>query len=111
MEKIINIDGRQVKLISNGALPLRYKMQFNRDAFQDIVKLTKVKVEGEETLDISQLDLEVFYNFVWVLAKTGDPSIPPLLDWLEAFDNFPIIEIIPEIMDMITSNLQTSKKK
>ena len=39
MEKILTIDGRQVKFKSTGAFLLRYKAQFGRDALQDILKL------------------------------------------------------------------------
>lgn len=109
MEKIIKIDGKEIKLKSNAALPLKYKFQFHREAFQDLGKLNNVMGKNEN--DITQLELEVFYNFLWILAKTAEPSIPPLLEWLETYDSLPIMDIIPEIIDMIMSNLTTIKKK
>lgn len=112
MEKIISIDGRDIKLKATGALLLRYKAQFKRDALQDIVKLTNVlDEETGEIKDISHLDLDVFYNLIWTLAKTGNPDIAPLENWLDTFDDFPIIELIPTVMDMVGSCLQTTKKK
>ena len=78
MEKILNIDGRQVKFKSTGAFLLRYKAQFGRDALQDILKLdTAIDRNSKKILNLEALDLEVFYNLVWTLAKTADPTILP----------------------------------
>lgn len=115
MEKILTIDGRQVKFKSTGAFLLKYKAQFGRDALQDIFKLLNaVNIETHEIKDISALDLEVFYNLVWTLAKTADHSLPPPMEWLDTFSEFPLVDIIPEVLDMILSCLQStavSKKK
>ena len=114
MEKILIIDGRQVKFKSTGAFLLRYKAQFGRDALQDILKLQGAIDNKNQIKNIDALDLEVFYNLVWTLAKTADPSIPPPLEWLDEFSEFPLMDIIPEIVDMIFSCLTStveSKKK
>jgi len=114
MEKILTIDGRQVKFKSTGAFLLRYKAQFGRDALQDILKLQGAIDNKNQIKNIGALDLEVFYNLVWTLAKTADPSIPPPLEWLDEFSEFPLMDIIPEIVDMIFSCLTStveSKKK
>jgi hypothetical protein len=114
MEKILTIDGRQVKFKSTGAYLLRYKAQFGRDALQDIFRLQSVIDSKGQIKNIDTLDLEVFYNLIWTLAKTADPSIPPPLEWLDEFSEFPLAEIVPEITDMIFSSLGTTvepKKK
>lgn len=115
MEKILTIDGRQVKFKSTGAFLLRYKAQFGRDALQDILKLQGAIDNKNQIKNIDALDLEVFYNLVWTLAKTADPSIPPPLEWLDEFSEFPLMDIIPEIVDMIfsclTSTVESKKKK
>ena len=114
MEKVLTIDGRQVKFKSTGAFLLRYKAQFGRDALQDIFKLQNAIDNKGKIKDVSALDLEIIYNLVWVLAKTADPTIPPPLDWLDTFSEFPLSEIVPEVTDMIFSSLGStveSKKK
>lgn len=115
MEKILNIDGRNVKLKSTGAYLLRYKAQFKRDAIQDIFKLANaINEETGEIINIAALDLEVFFNLIWVLAKTADPSIDPPMEWLDTFSEFPLEEIIPEVTDLIFSCIKSSvpgKKK
>ncbi|HHV63824.1 MAG TPA: hypothetical protein GXX46_01915 [Peptococcaceae bacterium] len=110
MEKILTIDGRQVPFKSTGAFLLRYKAQFGRDALQDIYKLQEAIGENNEVKDLSALDLEVFYNLVWTLAKTADPTIPPPMEWLDSFSEFPLMDILPELMNMMFSSLGATAK-
>lgn len=114
MEKILTIDGRQVKFKSTGAFLLRYKAQFGRDALQDIFRLQGAVDANGNIIDASAVDLEIIYDLVWTLAKTADPEIPPPLDWLDEFSEFPLMEIVPEIIEMIFSCLSSTvpfKKK
>ncbi len=119
MEKTIEIDGKKVKLKSTAGTPKRYKAQFRKDYFSELLKLSKLMAgnEGEEfdlaKIDYSELDyldFEVFYNFIWVLAKTADKNIGDPLDWLDEFDSMPLAEIFPEIIDLLESSISTKKK-
>lgn len=114
MEKIINIDGRDVKFKSTGATLLRYKAQFRRDALQDIFKLEEAFDKESNTIHIEHLDLEVFYNLIWILAKTANQDIKEPMDWLDEFSEFPLMDIIPQVMDLLMSTIKPTaqpKKK
>lgn len=122
MEKTLLIDGRQIRFKSTGAFLLRYKAQFNRDALKDLVKLepiikkmdiqgTKEEQEAAAIEVFDSLDLELFYNLVWVMAKVADPHIPEPLEWLDTFAEFPIMDIFQELQDVLTASIQVSKKK
>ena len=114
MEKVLTIDGRQVKFKSTGAFLLRYKAQFGRDALQDLFRLQSAVDSKGNIKDASALDLEVIYNLVWTLAKTADPNIPPPLEWLDEFSEFPLRDIVPKVIDMIFASMGTTvepKKK
>lgn len=114
MEKILNIDGRQVKFKSTGAFLLRYKAQFSRDALKDIFTLQGAIDENGNITNIDVLNLEVLYDLAWTLAKTADSTIEPPMEWLDTFSEFPLMDIMPEIADMIfgslTSTAQSKKK-
>lgn len=115
MEKTIEIDGKQVSLKSTGATPLRYKAQFRKDFFSEILKLGQLEKVNLEDKDIDyealgSLDFEVFYNIIWTMAKTADKSIPDPITWLDQFEQFPIMDILPQMQDMIFKNLTTKKK-
>lgn len=115
MEKTLTIDGKQIRFKSSGATPLRYKAQFGKDYFAELMKMNKLRDFNINSEDpnysaLEHMDLEVFYNICWVLAKTADKSIPEPLEWLDEFDEFPMFEILPELQDMIASSLQGKKK-
>lgn len=116
MEKTIIIDGKEIRFKTNGATPLRYKAQFGRDYFKEILKmaplqnLSKKKKEDVVAKDLEALDFEVFYNIAWIMAKTADSSIPEPITWLEQFDEFPMADVIPELQDMLLTSIQTTKK-
>lgn len=119
MEKTLTIDGKKVTFKSTAGTLRRYRNQFGRDFFADIVKMMPLMQLYESGIDtneldysiLKQLDFSVFENIMWALAKTADKSIPDPDEWFDSFDEFPIMEILPEIQDLITSSIQTVKKK
>jgi hypothetical protein len=115
LEKTIVIDGKKINFKTNGSTPLRYKAQFGKDYFKEIMKLAPLeKLIGKKTIkieDLDALDFEVFYNIAWIMAKTSDPTIPEPMEWLDGFDEFPIADIVPELQELMASSFQTSKKK
>lgn len=119
MEKTIEIDGKKVKLKSTAGTPKRYKAQFRHDYFSELLKLSKLMAgTNGKTFDLAEidyseleyLDFEVFYNFIWVLAKTADKNIGDPQDWLDEFETMPISEVFPEIIDLLESSISTKKK-
>ena len=113
MEKTIEIDNKKVSFKSTAATPLRYKAQFGKDFFVDIMKLSSLDGFNPKKIvlkKIDKLDFEVFYNIIWVLAKTANKKIPDPITWLDEFEEFPLFDIIPELQDLILSSMQTKKK-
>jgi hypothetical protein len=114
MEKTIEIDGKKILFKTNGAIPLRYKAQFGRDYLKDILKmapiaqLSKAEIKPE---NLEGLDFDVLYNVAWTMAKTADPTIPEPLEWLGNFEEFPIMEIFPDLQELLMATLQSSNKK
>ena len=105
MEKIIIISGKEVKLASTAGTLHRYRMQFKRDLTKDILKLeSSFKSIKEDDADFSSLDLELFEDIAWALAKTADNSIPPIEQWLDQFETFDIYKVLPTIMEMLSAN-------
>lgn len=123
MEKIIEIDGRKIKFKATAGLPIRYRNAFGTEYLSDLQKagLTAKKLQGiaikskenitDEEIDaLSDIDISVFYRIAWTMAKTADNNIPPLLDWLDTFDNFPIAIIISELSELMNTNNKTLTK-
>ncbi|MFK4948277.1 hypothetical protein ACI1TZ_08890 [Lactococcus formosensis subsp. formosensis] len=119
MEKTIEVNNTIIRLASNAATPLRYKMQFHSDYFADLMKLAKSLDTGTENeFDLSEvsweslamLDLSLLYNFVWIYAKTADKSIPEPLEWLDSLESLPIESFSKELQDLISNSIKTKKK-
>ena len=100
---------------TNGATPLRYKAQFGKDYFKEILKLAPLeKLAGKKKVDakdLEVLDFEVFYNIAWIMAKTANPDIPDPITWLEEFEEFPMAGNNPRITRFDVSIFSNYKKK
>lgn len=107
MEKTIEIGGRSVPFKTNGIALLIYKSQTGRDLIPDIVKTVDVSKigkirEGElAPIDVSRLDMAVLYDICWVFAKIASPGIPPVMEWLEGFEAFPVIDVFKEVLPLL----------
>ncbi len=117
MEKIIKIGEYELPVKSTAASLFSYKANFSRDGIKDLIKLSKA-MPGSETTDIKdintdELDLDVFFRFLWVFAKAADKEIKPLEEWLESFDLLPmnfVMEALPQVMDLLMSTVKSSVK-
>ena len=115
MLKTITVKGAdgndvQVKMKADASIPRLYRIKFKRDIFKDLgalqSRLEKTKTEGEQ---LGALDLEMFENVAYLLAKHADPdNVPSDPDeWLEQFSMFSITEILPQILELWGFNMQT----
>lgn len=118
MEKIINIDGRDVGFKATALTPRLYRHHIGRDIVRDMKQLDKAfkKAEsGAETEEekkeaqLSVIDLEIFENVAYIMARQYDPGIPDTPEeWLEEFSVFSIYEVLPEILKLWNLNNRTT---
>lgn len=116
MEKTLTIDGKQVRFKSTGGTLRRYRNQFGKDFFSDISELAPLMEQKQNGNELGyealrHINFEVFENIAWVLAKTADDSIPDVDTWLDGFDEFPVEDILPSLMELIQGSLERNKKK
>ena len=109
MEKLIKIGSKEVALKTTGATLLRYKMQFGKDLLTELIKLDGAYQNGE--LQAEKLDFEMFFNIIWVMAKTATPDIKPPLEWLDEFEELPLLDVLPQVMELLTNLMRSSRKK
>ena len=113
LEKTVKINHQEVKFKSSATIPRLYRLKFKRDIFKDLSKLEKSYKGDGSTFEVD--DLEIFENVAYIMAYHADKSIPPTIEeWLDQFEMFSIYEILPEILELWGSNLQTdveSRKK
>lgn len=127
MERIIKIGNQEVKMRASALIPRLYRFKFKRDIIKDMTQLKKAynkamslpddaTEEEKEDAQLSVLELTMFENVAYVMAKSADAGLPEDPDeWLDGIDGvFSIYEILPQILEMWQlSQTQTSipKKK
>ena len=126
MNKIVEIDGREVGFKASALIPRIYRHRIGRDMVSDMNKLRKAykKVmdlpedatqEEKEDARLSVIDLEIFENAAWVMAKHYDPGVEETPEeWLDTFETFSIYQILPHILELWAINNKTTsipKKK
>ena len=112
MEKVLTIDERKVTFKADGATPLRYRAQFNRDYFADIISITNsLKDLNTGEADLSKINTTIFSDIIYLLAKTADKEIGDIFDWYGSFDSFPVFEVFGELQELMMANMQQTVKK
>ena len=123
--KQVEIDGRPVLFGASARTPRLYRQLFGRDVIKDMTslysayqKVLKARKEKEEELDpetqLSIVDLQMFENLAYVMAKQADPTIPDIDEWLDEFNTFDIYEVLPKLMELWNQNqkgMSIPKKK
>lgn len=129
MEKTIKIDGKEVKFSANAYFANIFKNQFGYDILTVIMPLISEVLKGLDSLYMKQKEqvitpslmgevLENIYslemvdlnNFIWSLAKMGDPETPDPIKWYSQFEEFPVIDILQELWEIILPSLISKKK-
>lgn len=106
MEKTVIIDSRPIRFKATAAFLKRYKAQFRRDPFADLFKA--LDAFGGEQINLAACDLEIFYDIAWTFAKTANREIPEPMTWLDEFGEFPLVEVMPQIIDLMAATVGTT---
>lgn len=122
MEKMVKIDGKEVGFRATALTPRIYRHKIGRDMIQDLNKLqasynkaTRLPAEATDEerkeAQLSALDLEIFENAAYVMAKQYDANLPNSPEeWLDGFETFSIYEILPAILELWQLNSATTAK-
>ena len=122
MEKMVKIDGKEVGFRATALTPRIYRHKIGRDMIQDLNKLQasynkatrlpdEATDEERKEAQLSALDLEIFENAAYVMAKQYDANLPNSPEeWLDGFETFSIYEILPAILELWQLNSATTAK-
>ena len=117
MEKVIEIDGKQVKFRATAAIPRLYRIKFGRDIMQDMKAVRDAMQEARDRKkSIPPKFLEMFENISYLMAKHADPGLDAnsVEEWLDGFEAFSIYSIFPQLFALWSANnatIATPKKK
>lgn len=126
MEKIVMIDGKEVRMRASALIPRLYRFKFGRDMVSDMRQLEKqyrkiknlpkeATEEEKRDAQLSVTDLTIFENVAYLFVKHADPQNVPDTpeEWLDNLDGvFDVYQVLPTVMEMWKHNMgQTSTLK
>ena len=114
--KEVALGDRQVRFMASARTPRIYRQTTGRDIMVDMKTLSdRFNAAQNSDEQLRAIDLTVFEDLAYVMAKQADITIPDTADaWLDEFDTFDIYEIFPALMDLWKLNkagLSVAKKK
>ena len=124
---MIMISGRPVVFRKTAGTMLRYKRQFGRELYPDLIKIYELfpllkkfdvkdtdKMTTEEKTVIAGLFLrtetEWMYDIAFIMAQQADTTIRDEIEWLDSFDDFNIFTVFIELLPMIRMEQAVSPK-
>ena len=122
MDKVLTISGKEMGLRATALTPRLYRHKIGRDIIQDMSQLQKAFAkaaqiskdatdEEREAAQLSVMDLEIFEDVAFIMARQYDQNIPDTVEaWLDEFDTFSIYEIFPVILELWNLNNKTTAK-
>lgn len=127
MKKTLTIDNQEVGFDFNMSTFIVFKSQTGVDMLPILTQLVSEVLKGTEDLfqegkDITSYDigtvLENVYsvemvdllNFVWSMAKTNDPQIQEPVKWFSQFENFELIDVLQELLEIVLPSMLSTKK-
>lgn len=105
--KKIQIGKESVRFEANALFPVKYKQLTKRDIFKDL----KVVENMQHAKSVDDLNIDILYDIVYVLAWFADRTLPDRDEWLLQFDEFDIYEVLPKVVDLLTDSLATDATK
>ena len=114
------ISGRPVVFRKTAGTMLRYKRQFGRELYPDLVQIYSLlpmlkkyrddarkpdEYTEEEKVELAQavlgIESEWMYDVAFIMAQQADPSITDELAWLDSFEDFNILSVFIQLMPLI----------
>ena len=115
MDKIVTIDGKEVKFRATARTPRLYRAIIGRDMISDMNRLRKAfDPKNAEDSNLDALNLQIFEDTAYIMALHANPDMIERTpdEWLDTFDMFSIYEVLPHILELWAINTkQTSKAK
>lgn len=121
------IGNRPVVFRKTAGTMLRYKRQFGRELYPDLIKIYDLypvlqqyteekEAENSEARKIELAKVMLgsetgwMYDIAYIMAQQADPSIKDQVEWLDRFDDMNIFEVFMQLMPMIRMEQQVSPK-
>ena len=82
MEKMVVIDGKEVRFRNSASMLTIYKAQTGRDLLSDFQKMQEAARKSKSV----DFDSETLCAIAWSMARCADKTVPSLDEWLDQFE-------------------------
>lgn len=128
MDKTIIIGGKPVVFRKTAGTMLRYKRQFGRELYPDLMRIYDLmpmlqeyaggkndqELTKEQKLSLAKVllgvETEWMYDIAYIMAQQADPTITDEITWLDSFDDLNILYLFIELMPLIQMEQKASPK-
>ncbi len=107
MEKIVNIEGKEIGLKASAGTVRAYRDIFGGDLIVDM-GTAETDILGNKSM--SAESARIAENAVYLMAKEYDSSLPPINEWLSQFSPYFIYSAIVQAINMWHDNTKTLNK-
>ena len=84
-------------------------VDLNKVEAKDVMKLLGSDSMVDAIIKLSSLEIVDFLNIVWALNKAADEDIPDPRRWIKQFEEFPMDEITPVVLELLIRGVVSSK--
>lgn len=111
MQKILNLEGEEVKAVSNALIPRLYRFHFGKDVIMELQRFRDAYAKDPLSVDFTPLE-----NLTWLMLKQGGENVGEQPEeWLATLESpLSVYELSAEIMDLWMQSQKvtsTPKKK
>ncbi len=105
MEKVLVIDGKEIKCRCSAATYIKYRSEFKEDLFTQLQDMAKnIGTDGT----IPEGALALLFQATYIMAKQADASLKvPFEEWIDQFSLVGSIEGIQGIYDLLLGDQAT----
>ena len=106
MEKMVVIDGKEIRFRNSASMLTIYKAQTGRDLLSDFQKMQEAARKSKSV----DFDSETLCAIAWSMAKCADKTAPSLDEWLDQFEMMSLLKALPDIYDLMNGGLKIDRK-
>lgn len=104
VKKIVRIGEQEIPMRASAQIPRLYRVKFGRDIISDLRKLERKleKARKDSDTEFDAMELTIFEDVAWMLAKHADPSVPEDPgEWLDTIEGvFSVYMALPQILEL-----------
>lgn len=98
MIKTFKIGNKPLTLSATGGTLCIYKQQFGTEYYSDLKDTSRSNT------------LKTGFKLIWAMVKTANRDIPDPETWLNSFEEFPLVELLPDALSLLGKSFGESVK-